>query len=552
MTTTGLTIAGRTKLGEAGARACFRRLVVPYHFVAIDTETTGKTETDRIIDIALLSWNSYKSWGGRGALINPGPRRIGATHVHHLTAADLVDATAFQDNLDWIEQALRAPKDKQLVLVGFRVGFDVRRLAFEFGLADAPFPVGMLVLDIANLARATERRPKRDSLAGHLECLELSNPVAHSATSDALVTGAAAAKMLSELAGYGIEDISGLLGSPSDRSRSRSTGYDGDEIDPEDKLDPEHEARHAQELLSSAVVRAESLSYCLERDCPSFPYRVEDTCTTTQRARTMLDWCADQLSGELSRGQAGLAAGAMGRALWHCAFSYDALVAKYKALRPTMDRWGFCDEDSGQCDRCQQARTCRFVRLRQRFANAAIYDQAGNLSRKRADGFLPVAEPPKGTVASVKRPRAGLYAWMITHEDPYGAAQGAVLAARARKRGRDVCWSLSTLGIAWNDGLRNASLAYTYSTMLEQQAGKAAHTELERLYAICEEAVEKHPALDGYYTHQLTARHLRLGQRIRSAASAATPRPAAAHRRANQPIGRRNPREAPTNPYAVE
>ena len=108
-------------------------------FAAIDMETTGLSpRVDRVVEIAVIQLDRELSPCGEFAtLINPG-RDIGATHVHRITARDVVGAPRFEHVAPMLLDVLRGR-----VVVAHNVQFDVRFLHAEFarmgiGLPELP------------------------------------------------------------------------------------------------------------------------------------------------------------------------------------------------------------------------------------------------------------------------------------------------------------------------------------------------------------------------------------------------------------------------------
>lgn len=525
----------------------------PYHFVAIDCETTGKRATDRIVALALLSWSAGKVWSGWSSLIDPGLARIGATHIHSLEAGDLDGAPNFATAWRDASRLLVPPPGKTTVLIGHNVAFDIARLRYELDLLDQQIPEDLHALDTGTLARATGLGVKGRRLEHLLGALGLANPAPHQATGDALAAGQTCAALLERLAEAGRDTLADLvIPASAARPGGRAAAADEDE----DPLDPEHAAIHGQDLVTNRASRETNLRYCLDHGCVRFPERVENAITDQRRARELETWCLDLLADtELSAQHAGLAAGGLGRALRRLKLTTAQAEARYNDARyndarPILDTRPVCSDPVDRCDRCAQDKTCRFLRVRQRYVNAFLYTEKDTISLGRAEAFLPV--PPPGTPARRGPKRRGWYGRLRSSGDLDAAAHGAVLVARRRRDGLRVTWALATLELAWKDGLRSPSLAYTYSTMLEQNYGRDVPRHLVELFDICDAVVSAGPGSDRYGWRRLVARHTRLKQRI--AASAAPPRTTgkvspACH--ANQPLGPRNQRSARPNPYAV-
>ena len=90
-------------------------------FAAIDMETTGLSpRIDRVVEIAVIQLDRGLSPCGEFAtLINPG-RDIGATHIHRITARDVVGAPRFEQVAPMLLDLLRGR-----VIVAHNVQFDL-------------------------------------------------------------------------------------------------------------------------------------------------------------------------------------------------------------------------------------------------------------------------------------------------------------------------------------------------------------------------------------------------------------------------------------------
>lgn len=108
-------------------------------FAAIDLETTGLSpRVDRVVEVAVIQLDRDLSpCGELVTLINPG-RHIGATHIHGITARDVVGAPRFEQIAPMLLDILRGR-----VVVAHNVQFDLRFLHAEFarigtGLPEVP------------------------------------------------------------------------------------------------------------------------------------------------------------------------------------------------------------------------------------------------------------------------------------------------------------------------------------------------------------------------------------------------------------------------------
>ena len=108
-------------------------------FAALDMETTGLSpRIDRVVEVAVIQLDrSVSPCGEFATLINPG-RDIGATHIHRITARDVVSAPRFEQVAPMLLDLLHGR-----VIVAHNVQFDLRFLHAEFarigiGLPELP------------------------------------------------------------------------------------------------------------------------------------------------------------------------------------------------------------------------------------------------------------------------------------------------------------------------------------------------------------------------------------------------------------------------------
>lgn len=152
-------------------------------YAVIDTETTGfsSAKGDRMLEIAVVRLDDagevLDTWE---TLLDPG-RSVGATHVHGITAADVVGAPVFREVAAHITGLLAGH-----VVVGHNVDFDLRFLTSEFAAASVPFTLGGK-LCTQRLAADYLPGPKR-TLAVCCEQAGIVNDHAHSALGDTLAT----------------------------------------------------------------------------------------------------------------------------------------------------------------------------------------------------------------------------------------------------------------------------------------------------------------------------------------------------------------------------
>ncbi len=210
-----MTSSGRRNFPQPDATSGLRLIRLQSHgrvaprrpFAVLDVETTGlNTASDRIIEIAVVrcspSGEKISEWS---SLVDPG-RDPGPTHIHGITAADLVGAPKFAE----ISSELRRHLDGA-IFTAHNLPFDAAFVAHEFAQAGAPplDGLGLCTLDLVRVARPDRRK---HSLAVCADELGIPHPDAHRALGDALVT----AEMLRIL----LRDIpSGFLPWPRRRLR---------------------------------------------------------------------------------------------------------------------------------------------------------------------------------------------------------------------------------------------------------------------------------------------------------------------------------------------
>lgn len=107
-------------------------------FAVVDLETTGLYNSDRVIEVAVVTLNLdgivVDEWS---TLVDPG-RDVGPTSIHGISARDVVGAPRFEDIADELGSRMHGA-----CLVGHNLrGFDARMLRNEFGR------VGRLTVDL--------------------------------------------------------------------------------------------------------------------------------------------------------------------------------------------------------------------------------------------------------------------------------------------------------------------------------------------------------------------------------------------------------------------
>lgn len=151
-------------------------------FVVIDFETTGfvPERTDRVVEIGVVLTDDNGSveheWG---TLINP-HRDVGASHIHGITAGDLLDAPQFADISDHLLDMLAGR-----TIVAHNATFDMRFLYSELLRANYPIldrPAALCSMKWAGRVLGAAK------LAHCCEALGITLAEAHSALCDARAT----------------------------------------------------------------------------------------------------------------------------------------------------------------------------------------------------------------------------------------------------------------------------------------------------------------------------------------------------------------------------
>lgn len=163
-------------------------------FAVIDVETTGLSPTvDRIIEIAVVQCAPDGSVTAEwSTLVDPG-RDPGPTHIHGITAGDLVGAPAFGTVIPALTERLAGH-----MVAAHNLSFDAAFIATEYSRAgtDAPDHPAVCTLE---LARVVLPGLRRYSLAACAAALGIDHPDAHRALPDTRVTAAVLQAMLHRL-----------------------------------------------------------------------------------------------------------------------------------------------------------------------------------------------------------------------------------------------------------------------------------------------------------------------------------------------------------------
>ena len=149
-------------------------------FAALDVETTGLSpRTDRVVEIAVIQLSHDLSPCGEFAtLVKPG-RDIGATHIHGISARDVVGAPRFEQIAPTILDVLHGR-----VVVAHNAQFDLRFLDSEFARMGFTLPEPTVMCTMQLAPRYLRGLPAR-SLAACCASAGIALDGAHSAAVDA-------------------------------------------------------------------------------------------------------------------------------------------------------------------------------------------------------------------------------------------------------------------------------------------------------------------------------------------------------------------------------
>ncbi|MDN6676901.1 exonuclease domain-containing protein, partial [Corynebacterium variabile] len=152
-------------------------------FAVVDVETTGFTNRDRVLEVAVVHAAADGTVTGTwSTLVNP-DRDIPNTRIHGISAADVVGAPTFADIAGELSDQLNGR-----IFVAHNVAFDSRLLAAEFGrlgLTDTPF-TGASLCTLTLTGRLLPGSGR--GLSAALSAAGIVNAHAHAALGDAEAT----------------------------------------------------------------------------------------------------------------------------------------------------------------------------------------------------------------------------------------------------------------------------------------------------------------------------------------------------------------------------
>jgi DNA polymerase III epsilon subunit family exonuclease len=156
--------------------------------LAIDTETTGFSENDRIVELGMVLLRGEEIIDEYQTFLDPGfSMPESASEVNHITDKDLRSAPKFNDVLPEVMEWLcrGAP------WVAHNAPFDMRMLSYD--LPPNKWPEGVPTL--CTLEKAKTRGHRRAKLGNLAEHYGIEQTNAHRAVDDARVCGLIARKM---------------------------------------------------------------------------------------------------------------------------------------------------------------------------------------------------------------------------------------------------------------------------------------------------------------------------------------------------------------------
>lgn len=169
------------------------------HFAVIDVETTGLNpyRNDRVVEVAALLLSQDGTVASQFVtLVNP-ERDVGPTHVHGVTAADVLQAPVFSEIATPLLDMLRPA----VALVGHNARFDLSFLDLEFRRLGVELPQ-CCVIDTMHLSGG-------GTLAACCAAHGITADGSHSASCDALATARLALALL-RTDRRGIPDLASL------------------------------------------------------------------------------------------------------------------------------------------------------------------------------------------------------------------------------------------------------------------------------------------------------------------------------------------------------
>jgi DNA polymerase III epsilon subunit-like protein len=170
-------------------------------WLSIDTDITGLSQTDRIITLAGVEFDSGQRKGSNIEFFNPGEEYIERAHpatfiVNRVTKNEVLKLRDFRDRIDDVKEMLSASN----IWVGHNIWFDVERLQYEFLLAGedfATFTKDVTFVDTRILSGLVLRVRHRQMLGLRQTAISWEVPIQSQASTlmDAMTSGSILAKM---------------------------------------------------------------------------------------------------------------------------------------------------------------------------------------------------------------------------------------------------------------------------------------------------------------------------------------------------------------------
>lgn len=137
-------------------RRCGARPTDPcasHNWLVVDTETTGLSKADRVIEVGVVFGEGAEATGDWSCLVNPGCSVEGnrAAQVHGITDAELADAPSFAQVAEQVADLLFLPGRQ---VWAYNAPFDHRMLMSELdsvGIVSAQPAVWMEIQDVLEL-----------------------------------------------------------------------------------------------------------------------------------------------------------------------------------------------------------------------------------------------------------------------------------------------------------------------------------------------------------------------------------------------------------------
>ncbi|WKD61571.1 DNA polymerase III subunit epsilon [Corynebacterium ciconiae DSM 44920] len=159
-------------------------------FAVIDLETTGFSRSSRILEIGIVLLDAQAHPEGFWRTLVQPECGFNNSHIHHITATDLVKAPTFAQIAQRLAQVLQGR-----ILVAHNAPFERRFLEHEFARAGLELPQGTWLLDTQALSRRLLPGAPR-SLSECIAAIGVNNSAAHTALADAVATAQLWAELL--------------------------------------------------------------------------------------------------------------------------------------------------------------------------------------------------------------------------------------------------------------------------------------------------------------------------------------------------------------------